>query len=434
MNAPAELTEFIPENIHHGLFRTWELKTGEYGEWVEIRNSVFSRKVIAGFIALVVWIALVLGIIITVFLRSGFHDTLPKPVIIAFACLSACTATGIIIAGFVYMAYSASSLWKGGLRFRYDQSSGEIFFPRENARYARNEYDELILGMTDGYNTVKFLEERTSTDKQQEPPLIKETYFLVRRKDGTWVRHLVGYDGCSKAVARAVEKIQAALTCQIVTRTMTLQECYATQHKTVAAETGIPASVASEVPAPPKPKQKSLIPAYCFLSIFVAAGLAFFGFGLIELSNARASLAWPSCEGTVTQSKVEQHHSSGHRGGGNSKTYGPSIHYDYIVDGIPYTGKKYCYVPVFTSDSGPAQKIVDEHPVGSTVTVYYAADAPEKSVLVPGPNKGVYFLLIFSLVFTLIAIGLMLLVRSNANRDKTKLTRPYQASEPDFRG
>jgi hypothetical protein len=401
-----ELTEFIPENIDLAMFRSWELKGGEFDDYVEIRNAAFSRRLIASIVAMVAWITLILGVIITLILFVEIPELLPKPVIIIFACLAGLGVTGIIVVFSIIATSSNASLWKGDLRFRYDKSSGKIFFPREDTQYSRKEYDELILGTTDGYNTVRMLEQQPSS-RNSKPPLIMETFFLVHRKDGTWRRHLVGYDDCSSTTRRAVTKIRESLPCQRVKRTMSFPECYATQHKS------------SEMPTPPKPTIPFFV--YCFLSIFVIAGLVFLGFSIAELVHARASLSWSSCEGTVTHSEVER---SNHEG----VTYGVSIHYDYIVADQPYTSNQYCFSPFESSNSHSAMQIVAEHPVGSTVKVYYAPDSPEKSVLVPGPTRGVYFFLIFSLLFSLAPVGIIFLIRFLSNRNY--LIKPYTPSEP----
>ena len=186
-----------------------------------------------------------------------------------------------------------------------------------------------------------------------------------------------------------------------------------------------PAELTEFIPeVTPPPKQQKFFLAYCILSIFVLAGLGIVGFCIVTLWNARASLSWPSCDGTVTHSEV---------GYNDSKSI-PTIHYEYVVDGIQYTGKRYCFGDFDSSAFGSAKRIVDELSVGSTVTVFYSPATPEKSVLVPGHSKNVYYGIGFGLVYALFAVGFMLLYRFFGNRDKTKLTRPYQASEPDFRG
>ena len=164
-------------------------------------------------------------------------------------------------------------------------------------------------------------------------------------------------------------------------------------------------------------------PVYCSLSISVVVGLVFFGFGIVELCNARASLSWPTSEGIVTRSEVEQR--SDNEGG---RTYRPSIRYDYIVNGKQYTGNKYCFGVNCSSESQRAKKIVVEYHVGSTVKVYYSPSLPEKSVLVPGPNNSIYFVILSSILFSLIPFAF--LIRYAAKRHK--ITKPHTPSEPVF--
>ena len=242
---PNELTEFVPENVMTGICRSWELKADDFDDCIEIRNVLFSRRMIAAIVALLAWMLLILGVGITMILLGDMPTLgdLPQPLlktfIIAFFCLAGFGAIGIFIALLIYTTLQNASLWKDGLRFQYHKSSGKLFFPREHVRYARNDYDQLILGTTKGYNTVESSENQRH--RKAQFPFVLETYFLIHRKDGTWVRHLIAYDALtgvfdrwSKATHPAVVKIQESLQCQLVKRTMSLSECRAAQHPTTA--------------------------------------------------------------------------------------------------------------------------------------------------------------------------------------------------------
>ena len=272
MNIPTELTEFVPEKVTFGTsapFPSWELKASEFSDSVEIRNVIFSRTAIISIIVIVAWIMLIGGIIIAAIIMNDMPGNIPKALLIVFACLACLAGTGIIIAVLLYEVSSNASLWKEGLRFRYDKTSSELFFPRENVRYSGNNYDTLILGLTDGYDAIKIAEDVEAGERDGQMDFITQAYFLVRRKDGTWSRHLIVYDLYSKSVHRSVAKVQRTMRCPLAKRRMTLPECYATQH--------VPAAEAERT-APPKTRNMLIV--YCFCSLLMAVGLGVAGFGL----------------------------------------------------------------------------------------------------------------------------------------------------------
>ena len=258
---PAELTEFVPENFIAGLhaLSSWELRANKFDDNVEISNAFFSRDIIA-FLAFTT-VALIGGCgyaAVDMFMTGAMLGA------VSFAFIGFFTV-GWIVVMFIRQALSNRSLWKGKVRFQYNKSSGELFFLRENAHYSRDGYDVLLFGTTDGYDTVNMLEYM----KKWKVPIIElvtQSYFLVRRKDGTWVRHLVGYDRYMNP-SRAAVKIQRAMRCRMVKRKMSMQECYALQHKTATA--GVD----------PRPR-RSLFCVYFLPSIFMAFGLVVIGVGL----------------------------------------------------------------------------------------------------------------------------------------------------------
>ena len=284
MNFPAELTEFVIEKVGYndgfevhnlGSLRSWELNIDEFGNSVEIRNApLFSRqaKSAIALMALYMTIFCLIFTAATVFLSQ---DIAIRILFIPVAWGLGIFTTIIVAAGVIHKISASASPWKGGLRFRYDRSSREIFFPRENTRYAHDDYDTLILGMTDGYDSVKMV--KNTEDDRDYFTAFTQTYFLVCKKDGTWIRHLIGYDYPSKSTYRAIEEIQKAMQCPMVKRTMSLQECYATQHK--ISDAGLESE--------PPPKQKGLVFIYGCLSLFMLIGLGFVGFGIHRLLHAQ---------------------------------------------------------------------------------------------------------------------------------------------------
>jgi hypothetical protein len=429
MNLPAELTEFIPEKVKLGVHRSWELTTNAFGNNIEIRNAIFSGQMKAFVAAIVGWMMLIGGIIIWALIfvidmpkLGDVPDWVLRTFFVVKAFLACTVVTGIFIAVFLHQAYSNALLWKEKLRFRYDKTSGELFFSRENARYSRNDYKELILGITEGYDTVSFLKEieqykvQTGTKHVPTSKHAIQSYFLVRWKDGTWVRHLVGFDPYSKSTRRTIEKIQKVMQCPMAKRTMSLPECYATQHKVADPE--------AQLKAPPK---MNLFVFYLIPPFFMIIGLCLAGMQINEFRDARASWSWSICEGTITHSTVECRRSTGSGKSRIGTTWGADIRYEYTVDGKRYTDNRYCFGDYSSSDSSRAKRIVAEHPIGSAVKVYYAPTSPNKSVLVPGTNFMVFLKIGFGALFFFAGLGALFLLRSMAKRDD--LSAPYVPSE-----
>jgi hypothetical protein len=412
MTVPTEHTEFVPEKIDLGIFRSWELKGVESSDLVEIHNLIFSRKMIGTIIAMVVFMTFIISIGTAGVLASNNLGLMPKPLFIVGFVSAGFFATGVLIAILIYSVSSNASHWKGGLRLQYTKSTGEIFFPRENVRYSRDDYDELVLQTTDGYDIaemVERLERNANSNKRRysEPTLITQVYFLVHRKDGTWTWHLIAYEQHSEAIRKDIAKIQEAIQSPMVHRTMSQKECYAAQHKIADPE--------SILTKPPKPIRFG-IGFYCFMSVFVLFGFGFVGMGCFHLYTANASLSWLTTEGTITRS--ERYKST------------PDISYDYTVEGKQYTGGTYQYGALHTR--GRTEQIVAQYSVGTVVKVYYSPQSPEKSVLIPGAGVGAYIGIGFGFLFSLIALGVMFLIpfvfRSVDSAVHSSHTAPYRSS------
>jgi hypothetical protein len=107
-------------------------------------------------------------------------------------------------------------------------------------------------------------------------------------------------------------------------------------------------------------------------------------------------------EGEVLASRIRQH-----TDGEGGTTYRPIIRYRYTVNGRQHTSKRYDFADFGTGNRGHVAGIVDAHPPGKRVTVYYDPDDPAQAVLhveLPGLQ---YFLLVFLQPFVVIGLGLL---------------------------
>lgn len=169
----------------------------------------------------------------------------------------------------------------------------------------------------------------------------------------------------------------------------------------------------------PRLSKPQIIVGYCFSVLFMAGGLGETGINLYRLYYGNERLSWSSCEGTIEDTPVIY----AVTGGTGPIKYQPIIRYNYIVGGKLYSGDNYRY----TRNKFPldrTEKIVAAHPVGSTVTVYYAPHSPERSVLVPGTDWCHYIRIGIALTCFLLSLWLFLYI---ANRNG-----PYAPSEPVF--
>ena len=423
INIPAELTNFTPEKVLPVGFLTWCLKEDRDNGRIEIRNRVFSPMYFFTVAGIAVFASIIIGIFYY-FISQFPKLTVPDPLFFAFIAISCVTA--IFISGMlVYLIKQSLSIWPNDCRFWFNTTTNELFFARGNKRYSPNDYDTVVIGLTDGYNLRDLpmyqnlkTTNSSSSDKNgfEVPQRFTELFFLLRQTDGTWVRHLVIYDQNTRAIRRAALKLQRMLNCRLATRTMSIQECGLTQIPDLATK-----SRNDEIK-----KRSSVRIPLAIGSILIASGLGTSAIGLYYIHGGDTSSTWPSCPGTVLESKVVVHHYSGGGAHGSSHTtYSPEITYSYTVSEKQYTGNRYSYGATANEN---AHKVVRNHPVGSEVKVFYSPSQPGRSVLTPGVQQSAYHICIFGLVFcTIPAIVTFLFWRAS---QQLRFTGPCKRSEP----
>jgi len=134
-----------------------------------------------------------------------------------------------------------------------------------------------------------------------------------------------------------------------------------------------------------------------FPLIFVVVGASVVFFGIRGLTRARASIEWPSTQGTIVESSVERHRSSGSNG--SSTTYHAEILYEFVVDGTTYNGDRVAYGDYGSSSPSHARHIVNRYPEGKSIAVYYMPGNPEECLLEPGMKGQSWFLPGIGLIF-----------------------------------
>jgi hypothetical protein len=103
----------------------------------------------------------------------------------------------------------------------------------------------------------------------------------------------------------------------------------------------------------------------------------------------RQSLSWRKIHATVITSNVDR----------ESGAWYPNLIYKYVVGGKEFVGDLYTFAGASTNSKSKSLKIVDDHPVGSDITVYVHPEEPSKSVVVPGVLWQAYANVVFFVVF-----------------------------------
>jgi hypothetical protein len=111
---------------------------------------------------------------------------------------------------------------------------------------------------------------------------------------------------------------------------------------------------------------------YFVLSLAV---LVVIGFGWVIMPGLR-SLNWQKTTGTVNHSLYERRYENG------STKYVAEIRYEYRAGGRSFTSDRIGYGRA--PGDAPVKALVRNHPIGSTVDVFYNARSPVQSVLLPG--------------------------------------------------
>ncbi len=180
---------------------------------------------------------------------------------------------------------------------------------------------------------------------------------------------------------------------------------------------------------------------WSFILLLLAGGCAASFFGWRAVMRSLASSGWPSTNGKIIDSRVEEEKVR-RTGSGTNKTplnqkrYQPKIDYTYSVNDKSFMGTRISYsdhgylgksksVTVMgvtryssnTNAKASAQKIAKKYHKGKKVTVFYMPDNPGESVLEPGFTYKVFAWPICGIV--LLAIGVIIAwLAISVSRDK----------------
>ena len=120
--------------------------------------------------------------------------------------------------------------------------------------------------------------------------------------------------------------------------------------------------------------------------------------------NAISSSEWSIAEGKVLKSRVNPN------AGDNNNLYQLQFAYEYIVDGKTHHGKGRYFNLGEASQSwkGDLYQFAEEHPVGSTIEVYYNPNSPEDCTITTGMSLLGWLLIGMNFLFLFMSVHLVL--------------------------
>ena len=125
-----------------------------------------------------------------------------------------------------------------------------------------------------------------------------------------------------------------------------------------------------------------------YLAICVVAGLAMIGYSFYQRNRLRASESWVAIPATIAKAEVLTSATT------DSTDYRLRVVYEYVANGVPYTGKRIGFGPRTYVRKKRAQAELERYPVSSTVTAYFNPENPGEAVLVrEAPSKALYLVM-----------------------------------------
>jgi hypothetical protein len=121
-----------------------------------------------------------------------------------------------------------------------------------------------------------------------------------------------------------------------------------------------------------------LNPILCFGVVFLIIAAILLLAMLKNKKKADASQSWPAVPGTLTRAGLSMTY---HRGrSGTSRSYNPSVEYEYLVQGQTYRGKRIRFGGVNAGSRNKAQEVLNRVQ-SSPLVVHYNPLQPDESTL-----------------------------------------------------
>lgn len=170
-----------------------------------------------------------------------------------------------------------------------------------------------------------------------------------------------------------------------------------------------------------KPKRRKL-PRWAKLVFLVVLPILCMIVGLITLLIgaryallAQSSRDWPTTDGIIVSSDVEDHVSRATRTQGKPRksrtTYSARVEYEYTVEEQKHVATRIGFGQYSSSDASHAREIVKKYSPGSAVTVFYSPQSPNMSVLEPGMQTGLAIPIVLGLVAVVAGLAMLWIFR-----------------------
>ena len=127
-------------------------------------------------------------------------------------------------------------------------------------------------------------------------------------------------------------------------------------------------------------------------------------YGPMQVSRARATMSWPTTDGTVLDSQVVSSRVN------RRNKWGPQVHYEYFIAGTRHESDS-VWPGGSKSRTGRsfAEEIVARYAKGTRIKVYYDPDTPGNAVLEPGDTLRAWLTIGFGAV--LMIVGAVVFMR-----------------------
>lgn len=131
---------------------------------------------------------------------------------------------------------------------------------------------------------------------------------------------------------------------------------------------------------------------------FAVIGLLSLGEGLSLMHTTDVQRGWPTAQGVVTASYVEDEPAS------DGTYYSPVVVYEYDAGGAHRQSSRISYVAQSSTERSWALEVAGRYPVGANVTVHYDPGDPGYALLEPGTGGAEWLPLLVGVAFTSVGV------------------------------
>jgi hypothetical protein len=215
INYPVSLTNFkYCEGVFFSNIPTWKIVQDDTLHRIEFKaNDIFNSDLIMVLSALITACIFLISI---GYFYSGNNDNIDTFLIVGGSILAILFCI-ILPVGYSLVIYNTTNFF-GRSRFCYNTSTKSLYFGKDDVLYERNSYNQIILGVTIGYNVC---------DKwdYEIMPALYQFYILVCDNNNLWHRHLIATDMVRSTIDSAIKTILKIEHFSVIRKAMTFEEC-----------------------------------------------------------------------------------------------------------------------------------------------------------------------------------------------------------------